>query len=120
MKPGPPNILVIEDDPDIRENLKLLLELEGYDVSTARHGREGLERLSRAPLPKLILLDLMMPVMNGWEFLRAWRARKGTAGIPVLVVSAAGEQAREVSAAGVLFKPFDASELMNAVRTFVG
>ena len=64
------SILLVEDEPAIRENLKQLLELEGYPVFTAADGREGLSALKSMPRPCLVLLDLLMPVMNGSSFLR--------------------------------------------------
>src|SRR4051812_14163920 len=67
----PPGLLVIEDDTDHREVVRDVLEEEGYQVDTAAHGRAGLARLSSGPPPDLILLDLMMPVMDGWEFMAA-------------------------------------------------
>lgn len=62
-------ILIIEDEPDLRETLKDLLEISGFKVMTASNGKEGLEHIRSTGFPCLILLDLMMPVMNGWQFL---------------------------------------------------
>ncbi len=84
------HIVVIEDDTDLRETLKDLLEMEGFRVVTASNGREGLRLLEQKGQPCLILLDLMMPVMNGWEFLEALR-RDQQAQTPVAVVSAAAD-----------------------------
>lgn len=83
-------ILIVEDERDAREALKDILEIEGFNVVTAENGREGLELLKTAEEPCLILLDLMMPVMNGWEFLEALRLQEQhvLATIPVVVVSA--------------------------------
>jgi CheY-like chemotaxis protein len=64
-------ILIIEDEPDLRETLKDLLEISGFKVNTASNGKEGLEHIRSSGNPCLILLDLMMPVMNGWQFLEA-------------------------------------------------
>jgi CheY-like chemotaxis protein len=64
-------ILIIEDEPDLRETLKDLLEISGFKVLTASNGKEGLEHIRSTGNPCLILLDLMMPVMNGWQFLEA-------------------------------------------------
>jgi CheY-like chemotaxis protein len=64
-------ILIIEDEPDLRETLKDLLEISGFKVMTASNGKEGLDHIRNAGNPCLILLDLMMPVMNGWQFLEA-------------------------------------------------
>lgn len=86
-----PHILLIEDERDLRETLRELLELDGFHVETAANGREGLDSLERAGHPCMILLDLMMPVMNGWQFLETLRQtpQPGWASIPVVVVSAA-------------------------------
>ncbi|WP_194714733.1 response regulator transcription factor [Noviherbaspirillum soli] len=87
------HIVVIEDDTDLRETMKDLLEMEGFRVFTASNGREGLRQIEQNGQPCLILLDLMMPVMNGWEFLETLR-RKHTAPLaqtPVAVVSAAAD-----------------------------
>jgi CheY-like chemotaxis protein len=84
-------ILIIEDEPDLRETLKDLLEISGFEVMTAANGKEGLERIRHAGVPCLILLDLMMPVMNGWQFLEALET-DGTAAEKkpsVVIVSAA-------------------------------
>src|SRR3712207_6404701 len=95
------HLLVVEDDQDIRETLQQALELEGYQVSTAGNGKEALDILHLADPPSrphLILLDLMMPIMDGWEFLEKARSTNLLSGIPVVIVSAAGERARSVNA----------------------
>jgi CheY-like chemotaxis protein len=89
------HIVVIEDDTDLRETLKDLLEMEGFSVITASNGREGLHQIEQNGQPCLILLDLMMPVMNGWEFLEVLRRKQTVtlAQTPVAVVSAAADVA---------------------------
>ncbi len=89
------HILIIEDEPDLRDTLKELLELEGFHVSAAENGQEGLRLLKEIAQPCLILLDLMMPVMNGWQFLDALKVdhQHVLATIPVVVVSAAADVA---------------------------
>ena len=77
-------VLVVDDDPDILDALSEILEVEGYDVQRARNGREALQRLEQA-MPDLVLLDLMMPVMDGWAFARS-RARGARP--PIIVLSA--------------------------------
>jgi CheY-like chemotaxis protein len=117
MHDGRPLILVVDDDPDILEALAEILEGEGYAVDRARHGQEALARIERRR-PDLILLDLMMPVMDGWEFSQALRRRSGFEDIPVLVLSAdrqAGARARVVGARGYLAKPFELNELLRLV-----
>jgi CheY-like chemotaxis protein len=113
-------VLVVDDDAGIRESLRDLLELEGYDVETAEHGRDGLQRIEAAGVPCLVLLDLMMPVMNGVEFLKALRrhADPDIANTAVAVVSAL-DDAREVQApfkCQVLRKPVDLDTLMKTVH----
>ena len=114
-----PSILVIDDDPDILEALSEILESEGFGIHQARNGLEALELLE--PLhPDLILLDLMMPVMDGWEFAERIRGRPDWAQIPVIVLSAdrnVGDKARKLGAVGYLAKPFELSELLSLVQT---
>lgn len=93
MKPDAP-VLVVEDDLAVRETLRDVLEMEGYRVLTAENGAEALAVLSRSTPPCLILLDLMMPVMDGWQLLEILRSPgDGTpyATIPVAVISAVAE-----------------------------
>jgi CheY-like chemotaxis protein len=87
------NIFVIEDDADLRETMKELLEMEGFSVLAAENGREGMELIERNGKPCLILLDLMMPVMNGWEFLEAMQRNQQAilTQTQVAVVTAAAE-----------------------------
>jgi CheY-like chemotaxis protein len=110
------SVLVIEDDPGIRESIVECLAAEGYEVAGARNGAEGLERL-RAGCVGLVVLDLVMPVMNGAEFLAA-AAREGVCReVPVLIMTAAlpREHERLPGAAGYLPKPFELGELLDAV-----
>ncbi|HZH44106.1 MAG TPA: response regulator [Lysobacter sp.] len=83
------SVLVVEDNREFRETLKDLFELQGYQVHTAENGEDGLRCLDMIPTPCLIVLDLMMPVMDGWEFLDALRQHPdpATRAIPVVVVS---------------------------------
>ena len=89
------HIVVIEDDTDLRETMKDLLEIKGFSVTTASNGREGLELIERNGKPCLILLDLMMPEMNGWEFLETLQRDQPAllAQTPVAVISAAADMA---------------------------
>jgi CheY-like chemotaxis protein len=112
---------VVDDDVRLLASLKALLEFEGYEVATAEHGREGLELLERER-PSMILLDLMMPVMDGRQFLQALQQRQqaepALAGIPVTVVSAL-DQARDLAVryrCEVMRKPVDPEELLERVR----
>src|SRR5476651_1166296 len=99
-------ILVVDDDVPIREALTQLLTLEGYVVLTAGNGQEGLDIL-RSSRPDLILLDLRMPIMDGWEFKEAKDADPTFASIPVFVFSAQpGLRPPNISADGFISKPF--------------
>src|SRR5882672_11652695 len=89
-------VLVIDDDPDIRWTMAEVLEDWGYLVATAAHGKDALEQLQAGVRPCLILLDLTMPVMNGYEFRAAQRANPEYAAIPTVVLSAAGNLAERV------------------------
>ncbi len=112
-------ILVVDDDPDILEALSEILEAEGFEIRRARNGKEALERLEPDP-PQLILLDLMMPVMDGWEFAQRMK-QKPTAisSIPLIVLSAdrnVGNKATDIGAVGYLAKPFELNDLLEMVR----
>jgi CheY-like chemotaxis protein len=88
----PGRVLVVEDDHDVRVAVRLVLEDEGYQVDSVTDGRRALEHLERsAQLPDLILLDLMMPGMDGWDFAARLRANPRLCSIPVVVVSAFDE-----------------------------
>jgi two-component system, chemotaxis family, chemotaxis protein CheY len=118
-QPGiqPKRILVVDDDPDILDALSEILEVEGYQVHRARNGREALQRMGEgASGPDLILLDLMMPVMDGWEFARTLDPHRRP---PIVVLSAdrnVGPKAQEIGAIGWLAKPFELGELLSLVR----
>jgi CheY-like chemotaxis protein len=110
------SILVVEDDANARAVLIELLELNGYSAAPAANGREALERLRYAPLPALIILDLMMPEMDGWEFRRRQVSDRRLARVPVLVVSAAEQP--EIDANGILTKPIDIDYLLRLVGQY--
>jgi CheY-like chemotaxis protein len=112
-------ILVIDDDPAIRATVAEILSSEGYTVATATNGVEGLQALERID-PALVLLDMRMPMMDGWGFTRALRARGVQ--VPILVMTAAQDArrwAREIDAEGYVAKPFDLLDLLDAVGRFV-
>jgi CheY-like chemotaxis protein len=112
-------ILLVEDDADIRTTLKEVLELEGYEVVTAGNGKEAFETLQKMKdSPRLILLDLMMPIMNGWEFLEAQQATAVLASIPVVVVSAAGDKAKSAKAQGFVKKPIEVDGLLKMIKQY--
>ena len=110
-------ILLVEDNDELRELLGLLLTGRGYTVITARNGHEAFDWLQRNPPPGVILLDLNMPAMNGWEFERHRRSIPALLSIPVLVLSAWKEdpRSRYLSTAAFISKPFDPAELMALV-----
>jgi CheY-like chemotaxis protein len=82
------HVLILEDNDENRSFLRMLFEGEGYSVATAANGADGLQWLNRHPAPSVIVLDLNMPVMNGWEFCEALQRRKRLARIPLVVLSA--------------------------------
>src|SRR5690349_17497986 len=107
---NPPHrpVLIVEDDADLREMMAQLLTLEGFSVETASNGREALRYLESGDggRPNLILLDLMMPVMDGWEFRRRQLADMRSAEIPVVVLSALDQtRAADIHGAAFLKKP---------------
>jgi len=115
------SVLVVDDDPDILEVTRFVLESAGYRVSTAANGAEALNCLHGEAAPCVIILDLMMPGMNGWEF-RAEQARDpGLAAIPVIVVTGAGTAAREAASldtACLLEKPVALATLLSMVGRY--
>ncbi|AKT40656.1 response regulator [Chondromyces crocatus] len=109
-------ILVVDDDIEIREMLRIALSEEGYGVLCASDGAAALHLLDQE-VPGLILLDMRMPVMDGWAFARAYAARPGPHA-PILVITAAvdaGRWAREIGASAAIAKPFDLNRLIEAV-----
>ncbi|ACG73117.1 response regulator receiver protein [Anaeromyxobacter sp. K] len=117
-----PLVLVVDDDPDILDAICDILEGEGYRVARARHGLEALDRVAEEE-PSIILLDLMMPVMDGLAFAQALRQRRnGAARIPIVVISADGnpQKAASVGAQGYLAKPFDIDALLAQVTDMAG
>ena len=109
-------VLVVDDEPDLRELVALTLEDAGYDVDVARDGREALEHIAQRR-PDVILLDMMMPVMDGRAVCEALRTNGGLP--PVVVMTAAdhvAQCARDVGAVGRLAKPFEIDELVAAIK----
>jgi CheY-like chemotaxis protein len=113
-------VLVVEDDPDIRDIVQDLLESEGYDVVPASHGRQALEFLAgvkKHAKPALVILDMMMPLVDGREVLQAMQRDADLASIPVLVISAIAREKPE-GATAFLTKPVSLDKLFEAVRSF--
>jgi two-component system chemotaxis response regulator CheY len=116
-RPAAKRILVVEDDAGIREGLSDILILEGCQVDGAANGEEGLALLRSAPRPGLILLDLVMPVMNGAQFLAYLRQDRSLADMPVVLMSAAMPGAAALPRADAyLSKPFDIADLLEAIE----
>ena len=117
-------VLVVDDDPDIRESLETVLGIHGHRVATAADGSEAIDLLRRESgrRPCLILLDLMMPGMNGFEFRAELEADPTFAKIPVIIITGAGVLVDEKAAASlraeVLRKPFDLKALLTTVKRF--
>ncbi len=112
-------VFVVEDDADTREMIGRFLGFEGYHVETAGNGKQALERLGVVPEPCVILLDLMMPVMDGWQFRREQLQDETFSKIPVIVVSAAGREGLErIDADAYLPKPVDLEVLLQRVKEY--
>jgi CheY-like chemotaxis protein len=113
----PEHILVIEDDKDLRDSLCDALRLEGFDVVAAEHGEAALHHLNTGARPCVILLDLMMPVMDGWAFHRELAKDQSLASIPVVVMTAAAQaRAAAVDASAVLYKPLRMDTVVEVVQ----
>jgi CheY-like chemotaxis protein len=114
------DVLVVDDEVDIRETLQTVLEMYGYKVSTAKDGIDALAQLQQGARPGLILLDLMMPNMSGSEFRVAQLEDPALAHIPVIVVSgdSRGPDRAEALRAEVLTKPIDLRQLVDLVEQF--
>ena len=114
-----PTVLIVEDDADTRDMIGRFLELEGYAVETAANGRQALDRLDAGSSACVILLDLMMPVMDGWEFRRIQVSHSALSKIPVIVFSAAGrDRMSQIDANDYLAKPVDLDELLDRISRY--
>jgi CheY-like chemotaxis protein len=116
----PDIVLIVEDDEDLRENLALLLALKGYQVETAHHGQHALERIEELGPPCLIILDLMMPVMDGWQLRARLLTDPTLASVPVVLLSGVADvnrAAKALCAVDHLKKPVDFGKLYHIVRT---
>ena len=117
------HILVIDDSSTVRAVLTALLQRAGYSVAVAANGREALDHLRQAQPPRVILLDLMMPVMDGRQFRREQQHDPGLASIPVVVLSGESDLpqvARSLGVAGYFAKPVESAQLLAALRTLGG
>ncbi|MFH0901209.1 MAG: response regulator [Pseudomonadota bacterium] len=114
-------ILVVDDDSDIREALCQVLQDEGHHVVAAANGKEAFDHLRSSLRPRLILLDLMMPIMNGWEFRTEQLRDEALASIPVVIISAdreARKKAVSIGAAGFLQKPIQLESLLSIIEKY--
>ncbi len=120
---GGPTVLIVDDDEGTRALVRASLERDGFDVREAASGTEGLSALEQDP-PDLILLDVMMPQMDGWEMLRRVQEQHGGA-IPVVMFSGqvdenAADEAVERGASGFVGKPFDPQQLRDRAKQILG
>lgn len=118
-------VVCIEDEPDMIELMRLLLTRQGFEVIGARGGKEGLE-LVEQNLPELILLDIMMPDMDGWQVYDQLKANPKTRDIPVIVVTARAQTAEKLAALGeagvddYIVKPFGPGQLVDSIERVLG
>jgi excisionase family DNA binding protein len=121
-RPAAASVLVVDDDAGLREFVRANLEAEGYSVREAASASEGLAALDEEP-PDLILLDVLMPQMDGWEMLRRVQERHGVDAIQVIMYSGTVEEAGKAQARGArafIGKPFDPAKLLEATRQLLG
>lgn len=114
-------VLVVEDDNDIRDMLTMFLEGEGYSVHAVENGQEALNYLKDDGVPCLIFLDLMMPVMDGWEFCHQLRRDPSLSSVPVVILSAINntkEHARALKAVDAIQKPVDFRRVYDVVKAY--
>jgi two-component system chemotaxis response regulator CheY len=111
LRTNKPVVLVVDDNADAVAALAQILEYEGYVVATAYDGRQALEYLGDHPPPNLIILDLMMPVMSGWEFRKEVRKIPDVAKVPIVVTTALAEAAK-IEADAIIAKPIDLKRLL--------
>ena len=118
-----PHILLVEDERDLRLGLSIRLNASGFECETACNGKEGLEKIS-CRQPDLVIADLLMPIMDGFEMVHRLKTDPLTTAIPILVITALPERSRAPRAAQlqgvrILQKPFEARELLMIVRTLL-
>lgn len=112
-----PQLLVVDDDDELRSVLAATLTAKGYKTTVACHGREALELLQAGIRPDLILMDLCMPEMDGWQLRHALANEAEIAGVPIVVMTAAQAQdAGDLRVVEILAKPFSLEELLTVVR----
>lgn len=119
----PARILLVEDEPDLRLAMRVRLGAAGFDCETACNGKEGLEQIAKRR-PDLIVTDLLMSVMDGYDFVRRLKADSETATIPLLVITALPEHARaaraeELRGVHVLERPFELTDIVSMIRALL-
>ena len=117
------SLLIVEDELDLRETLAEILRLYGFETATAASGAEAIALLREGAQPRVIVLDLMMPEMSGWEFRDVQLRDPALAGIPVVLVSGVSdlaEAAKTIDAAAYLSKPLDVAVLVRVLRRYCG
>lgn len=118
-------VFIAEDEPNILESLSFLLGREGWEVTSALDGNAALEQLNNEALPDVVILDIMLPHRNGFEILRQLRASPRTSKLPVIVLTAKGQEkdrktAQEIGADAFVTKPFSNRDVIDQVRRLAG
>ncbi|UUX51623.1 response regulator [Nisaea acidiphila] len=118
-------VFIAEDEPNILESLSFLLGREGWEVTSALDGNAALEQLNNEALPDVVILDIMLPHRNGFEILRQLRASPRTNKLPVIVLTAKGQEkdrktAEEIGADAFVTKPFSNRDVVDQVRRLAG
>jgi CheY-like chemotaxis protein len=116
------SILVADDNDDIRKTVVSLLRAKGYQAEGAKNGRDALQKLESLPVPSLVLLDLMMPVMSGWQFLAIQQHASQLSSHKIVMMSAVNNSLGEtpIQVAGYIQKPFTFNNLLKKVQVFCG
>lgn len=118
-------VFIAEDEPNILESLSFLLGREGWEVTSALDGNSALEQLNGSTLPDVVILDIMLPHRNGFDILRQLRASPRTRDLPVIVLTAKGQEkdrktAEEIGASAFVTKPFSNKDVVDQVRRLAG
>jgi two-component system response regulator MprA len=115
----PSRVLIVDDDDKLRELIARVVRIDGWTPTTAANGQLALDVLGAQPSPDVILLDLLMPDMNGWQFRAHQLAHPAWATIPVVVMSGAQSAGRAMKAAATIAKPFTFDQLLTTLRRSV-
>jgi DNA-binding response OmpR family regulator len=118
-----PTVLVVDDDDNVRQTLAERLETSGYEVLLARDGRDAFEVIARGVNPDVILLDVVMPIMDGWHFLSARLRDPSIVAVPVVLMSGGQEaerQSHKIGVCGFIRKPLDIGDLVDRINACLG